>query len=65
MANAEIGLDDVRISQRDLAGFQHVAIIGKLQGGAGVLIDKQNGDDAEIFLDGEAGKQPCKQCFLH
>src|SRR5574343_751571 len=67
VAEAEVGFDDARVGgqfgaragQLDLAGFQHVAVVGYLQRGAGVLLDEQDGDagflerrdGAEDFLD--------------
>ena len=52
VAEAEVALDDARVGgqfaarpgQRHLAGFQHVAVVGDLQRGAGVLLDQQDGD---------------------
>src|SRR3546814_19980521 len=67
VAQTQIAFDDARIVaklfgfafQDDFAGFQNVAVVGHLQGGAGVLFDQQygnagaaqTGDDLEYFTD--------------
>src|SRR6516165_12416523 len=55
---SEIGLDHARACrelrgrslQHELAHFQHIAVIGDLQSGAGILLDQQDRDSGRSEL---------------